>query len=175
MKTAKVWLAVAAVLAAVMVTGCASIATGSDQSVAVHSEPAGASVKVFDASGLAVQESVTPAELVLKKGSGWFQPGTYRVVVSKPGFRPQEIVVRGTLNAGWYILGNFVVGGLIGWLVVDPLSGAMWTLAPEDIGVRLEAQASSAEPKSAGPLVLNVALLGDVPEEERGRLVPLSQ
>jgi hypothetical protein len=30
---------------------------------------------------------------------------------------------------GWY-LGNIVFGGLVGLLVVDPLTGAMWKLDP---------------------------------------------
>ena len=32
---------------------------------------------------------------------------------------------------GWYIGGNILVGGLIGWFIVDPLTGAMYTLPKE--------------------------------------------
>jgi hypothetical protein len=35
------------------------------------------------------------------------------------------------------LAGNFLFGGLIGWIIVDPISGAMWTLKPENINADL--------------------------------------
>lgn len=37
----------------------------------------------------------------------------------------------------WYIGGNLLFGGLIGWLIVDPASGAMWHFDPEQVSVLL--------------------------------------
>ena len=48
---------------------------------------------------------------------------------------------------GWYI-GNIVFGGLIGWLVVDPASGAMWKLQ-DSVHGNLEAK--EEEIAEAGP------------------------
>jgi hypothetical protein len=39
---------------------------------------------------------------------------------------------------GWYVAGNLFLGGLIGWLVIDPASGAMWKIDPEYVNVSLE-------------------------------------
>jgi len=38
---------------------------------------------------------------------------------------------------GWYIAGNILVGGLIGWFIVDPITGAMWNLEPENVEMAL--------------------------------------
>ena len=38
--------------------------------------------------------------------------------------------------SGWYAGGNLFFGGLIGYLIVDPMTGAMWTL--KDLHVNLE-------------------------------------
>src|SRR5436305_14092712 len=40
-------------------------------------------------------------------------------------------MVHATIN-GWYF-GNLAFGGVIGMLVVDPLTGAMYTLEPDQI------------------------------------------
>jgi hypothetical protein len=159
----------AALMAALSLCGCASIMTGSEQSVVLRSEPTGATVEIFDVNGLSVYDSATPASIVLKKGTGYFQGASYRVVVSKTGYKQQEIWIRSSLNAGWYLVGNFVLGGLIGWLVVDPLTGAMWTLSPDVLGIQLSATVSSApEPAS-----IRVVLLEDIPAGLRQQLTPV--
>jgi len=35
----------------------------------------------------------------------------------------------------WYLAGNIVFGGIAGWLIVDPLTGAMWRLSPKEVNV----------------------------------------
>ena len=44
---------------------------------------------------------------------------------------PTEKVLETRMN-GWY-LGNIIFGGLIGALIVDPATGAMWTFKENDI------------------------------------------
>ena len=36
---------------------------------------------------------------------------------------------------GWYLAGNFIFGGLLGWLIVDPATGAMWNLKPHHTSI----------------------------------------
>jgi hypothetical protein len=67
---------------------------------------------------------------------------------------------------GWYIGGNLVFGGLIGWLIVDPLTGAMWTLQ-KDVNVTLTPASSSLNSQSG----LRVMSLNDVPVQLRNCLV----
>ena len=38
----------------------------------------------------------------------------------------------GELNKGSYLVGNLFSWYIVGWLIVDPLTGAMWTLSTPD-------------------------------------------
>ena len=117
---------------------CATIMKGSDQKVAFQSTPTGAKVSIFDSSGMLVGDGTTPITIPLKKGAAYFQAAKYRVVFEAPGRQKKEIWLTGSLEGGWYIVGNLVIGGLIGWLIVDPLTGAMWNLSPETVNASLD-------------------------------------
>ena len=67
----------------------------------------------------------------------------YVVKIEKDEFSPFETEVKGGLN-GWYF-GNVVFGGLLGIVIVDPLTGAMWTLRPDDLTVEMAALSSGQE------------------------------
>lgn len=54
----------------------------------------------------------------------------YRITLSKDGYNSKVISITSSLD-GWY-LGNILIGGLIGMLVVDPASGAMYKIAKGD-------------------------------------------
>jgi hypothetical protein len=142
-----------------MLSGCASIASGSQQSINVSSDPSEAGVKIYDSTGGVVYDSHTPATVSLRKGQGYFQGATYRVVIEKQGFKPKEVLIRSDLQVGWYVVGNFFIGGLIGWLIVDPLTGAMWTLSPESVNANLPRDAAAAP----GSAEIRVVLLEDIP------------
>jgi hypothetical protein len=128
-----------AALAVVGGSGCASIVKGTRQSVSIQSTPAGCRVTVSDMSGSVVTTQQTPCTVSLARGRGFFSAGDYRVRIEKEGYAPAEIHVSGSLG-GWYIIGNFFIGGLIGWVIVDPLTGAMWTLGPDPVSANLAPQ-----------------------------------
>lgn len=109
-------------------SSCASIIKGSSETVAFTSEPAGARVSVIEAGGELVAEAVTPCELELDRGKGYFSARSYDVRFEKPGFAPLDAELSGSVN-GWYLGGNLIFGGLLGYLVIDPLTGAMFTLS----------------------------------------------
>ena len=44
--------------------------------------------------------------------------------MEKDGYEPVTLPIKANAN-GWYIGGNLVFGGLIGWLAVDPFNGGM--------------------------------------------------
>jgi hypothetical protein len=100
---------------ALSLLGCATIMKGSDQQVSFQSDPSGASLSVFNANGMQVAGGTTPITLPLKKGDGFFQAAKYRVVIEAHGHIKKEIWLSGSLEGGWYIVGNLFVGGLIGW------------------------------------------------------------
>lgn len=124
------------------VTGCASIIKGGMQTVNIRSTPSEAKATISTLGGVAIVSQNTPCMVSLKRGDGFFQKGSYRLVVEKPGYQKFETEIRGQIN-GWYLGGNFVFGGLIGWFIVDPATGAMWTLQPEEVDANLAAQNAS--------------------------------
>jgi hypothetical protein len=141
----------------VLGAGCASIVKGGGpQSVSIRSRPPDADVKVIDdKTGDTLSSGKTPLIVPLNRARGYFSGARYRIVIEKPGFDAREVMVDSSTN-GWYIAGNLVFGGLIGWLIVDPATGAMWTLDPEDVAVELHAtapappQAPAATPDTTG-------------------------
>jgi hypothetical protein len=154
---------VVALITVVSFAGCASIVAGSDQKISIASDPSEATVKVLDAKGMTVFDSHTPAVAILKKGDGYFKGASYRIRIEKQGYKPQEVVLQSGLNAGWYLLGNLLIGGLIGWLIIDPLTGAMWSLSPERVSTDLAANTSFLKQREG----LMVVLLQDIPTSLR--------
>jgi uncharacterized protein YceK len=139
-------LIITSALAAVciLVSGCASIVDGRDKTVNITSNPAGATVKVFDKNGKQVSMNTTPTSIRLKRNQGYFVPAQYKLVFEAPGYYPSETQIKGTVNP-WY-LGNVVLGGLIGIVIIDPATGAMWTFSPNDVNRNLVPSTVSLNP-----------------------------
>ncbi len=150
-------------------TGCASIIKGSDQIISVKSDPSAANVVITDVrENKDIHSAATPFTISLKRGAGYFTKAMYKVSIEKAGYQKEELRVEGT-PGGWYVGGNLLIGGLIGWLIVDPATGAMWTLDPDDINVTLKKQSALA-PTDEG---LTIALKSAVPPEIEAKLRPV--
>lgn len=165
------WIIVTIVLGVLGLVGCATIVGDKTQLLSINSSPEGAEVCVTDETGQQVFKGQTPTTVVLQKADGTYFGGKdYTVSISKEGHETQTAQVVSGPN-GWYVGGNFIFGGLIGWLIVDPLSGAMWTLSPETVNLNL---APAAEKTSRdGSRGLAIIQLDDVPVEWRDCLDPL--
>ncbi|MBC8096168.1 MAG: hypothetical protein H7Y43_10175 [Akkermansiaceae bacterium] len=118
-------------VALVLGSGCASIVDGGDKSVQINSNPSGAKVTIADKNGKPISVQTTPAVVSLKRHHGFFQPEKYKLTFEAPGYYPAEASVSSRMN-GWYA-GNVLFGGLLGILIVDPATGAMWTLSPREL------------------------------------------
>jgi hypothetical protein len=161
-------MSIALVLVALVATGCASIVKGSEQKVSFKSEPSEAKVVITDVrEGKEIHVGSTPFTTSLKRGAGYFKKAKYSVTFEKPGYKTEVITLEGT-PGGWYLGGNVLVGGM-GYLIVDPATGAMWTLEPDDVSVTLKRQGASG-PRDDG---LTVALRTDVPAELAPKLKPV--
>jgi hypothetical protein len=68
----------------------------------------------------------TPANFRLKTGAGFFTKASYTVKFQLAGFEDKIVDVHSTIN-GWYF-GNILIGGVVGLLIVDPATGAMWKI-----------------------------------------------
>ena len=66
----------------------------------------------------------------------------------KAGYKTSEVRIHSTIN-GWYF-GNLLLGGVIGMVVVDPLTGAMYTLSPDHIQETLTPTQRSGIKKAGG-------------------------
>jgi hypothetical protein len=140
-------------IAALAATGCASIVSESRYPVSVTSAPSGAAYEISNEAGAVVSSGVTPNQVTLKAGAGYFDGEKYTVNYRKDGYLSKTEVLDTNMN-GWY-WGNIVFGGLIGMLIVDPLTGAMYRL-PEGVNSNLSA----------------IAVAG---KSTRGELTPLTE
>ncbi len=155
----------------VTISGCATIVKGGGrQKISFKSSPSAASLKVYDDSGFLVIDGATPYTAVLKCGKGYFKSAKYKVSIEKNGYETKEFNIEGDLS-GWYLAGNFIFGGLIGYLIIDPLSGAMWTLSPKEVYGILPVKVSSVE-KQEGLLIV-LKKKEEIPAEIANKMKPV--
>lgn len=107
-------------------TSCASIVSKSNWPVTISSDPTGAKVTIKKMDGTTAHEGITPFTVTLPSDAGFLDRANYRVEFVKEGYESSEQLMAAKIN-GWYF-GNIVFGGIIGFLIVDPATGAMWKL-----------------------------------------------
>lgn len=167
------FLMISLLIGTMMFNGCASIIAGGPQTIPINSNPSDAKLRIMNArNGNAIYEGKTPYIVALDRGVGYFQKGRYNVIIEKEGYQTREIMIEGTPN-GWYILGNLVLGGLIGWLIVDPITGAMWTLNPSDIKADLAAKTSFFK-DGEGLMIVLKSDLPKLPESIVSKMKPVN-
>lgn len=147
------------------VWGCASIVGKSAYPVAISSQPDQAEISITDESGKTIFTGKTPTTVTLNTKAGYFSGKDYTVTFTKPGYAKQMAQIQRGVS-GWYIAGNLFFGGLVGWLIVDPLTGAMWTL-DEQTTATLSPQTSRQDSTAT----LQVVLLDVVPDSLRSKIV----
>lgn len=160
---------IAAVLAVVLsLTGCASIVGKNMFPLTINSHPDEATILVVDERGKQIYKGKTPTTLTLSSGEAYFHPKKYTITFSRPGYEDQTTEVKAGLS-GWYF-GNILFGGLIGLLIVDPLTGNMWNLPPETTATLAEKVASN----NTDERTLRIASIGQLSEREKKRLVRIN-
>lgn len=156
-------------LVALAATGCATIMGTPTQTIPIGSKPSEARVVIVDEAGAEVFAGSTPTTVTLQKSTGkYWGKKSFQVTISKPGFKPQVIPITASAN-GWYIAGNFVFGGLIGWFAVDPFNGNMYTLSPDTLSAELASETAHNNRATDGSIA--IVLLEEVPERLRPQLV----
>ncbi len=148
-------------LSATLLGGCATIVGDKTQLVPISSTPSDASIMITDEKGGQVFKGSTPTSVTLAKSDGsYWGKKSFTVRISKEGYDEQIIPITASAN-GWYIGGNIIFGGLIGWFIVDPLNGAMYTLSTEQIAATLGKKV--AHNNSATDGSISIVLIQDVP------------
>jgi len=112
-------------------SGCASIVSKTNWPVSIDSKPEGVHVSITNKRGKEVFTGETPFVTKLKSGSGFFTKESYTVVMTYNGIEKRTINLECSVN-GWYF-GNLFIGGLIGMLIVDPATGAMYKLDRKEV------------------------------------------
>ncbi|WAG77001.1 hypothetical protein LMK08_16630 [Metapseudomonas furukawaii] len=111
---------------ALLTSGCASIFSEEAYPVHVTSSPPGAAIQIQDEEGDIIYNGTTPAVVKLTSSAGYFDGEMYTVKFSKPGYADETFVVNSGID-GWY-WGNLLIGGILGMLIIDPATGAMYDL-----------------------------------------------
>lgn len=167
----KKYKSVIASIALIILAGCATImGKSAPETLNVRSTPDQARVIITDESGAKIFEGKTPTSLPLEKKKGYFSGKKYDVKILKDGYDEQTVTVD-TKVGGWYI-GNLLFGGIIGLLIIDPATGAMWVLDTNEVNVTFNAlkQGAMIEPNKA-----NIVLLQDVPLSLQDKMIKVPQ
>ncbi|EOR09457.1 hypothetical protein [Acinetobacter genomosp. 15BJ] len=120
---------------ALSLSGCASIISGKTQTMTFQSTPELSDITILNRDGKKIHVGKAPITVSLNRGAGFFVPERYTVIFEKEGYEKKEIKVTSSMN-GWYI-GNILFGGVIGLLIIDPATGAMYSLNTKDTNVVL--------------------------------------
>ncbi len=155
-------------LVTLLLGGCATIVGDKTQLVPISSTPSDATITIVDERGSEVFKGTTPTTVTLHKSDGSYWGGKgYTVTISKAGYESQVVPIKSSPN-GWYIGGNIIFGGLIGWFIVDPMNGAMYTLTPEQVSTNLNGKTAHNNTATDGSI--SIVLLQDVPQSLRGEM-----
>lgn len=153
------------ILSSILLSSCASIVSKTNWPLTINSNPSGAQIVVTNRSGVEVYKGNTPASMTLKSGAGFFKKESYKVKFTMTGYDIKEIPIECKLN-GWYF-GNILIGGLIGMLIVDPATGAMYKLDKEIYTETLTKSTTSSQS-------LKIYGLNEVPEHIRTHLIKIN-
>ncbi len=146
----------------VFMSGCATIVSKSKYPVHISTSPQGVEVIIKKSNGRTIYRGKTPTTVSLKAGAGFFKGEDYTVSFKRTGYKTVTAKVHRSLD-GWYI-GNLLFGGFVGWLIVDPLTGAMWKLDNLHIDLNKNQAAN-------GKQQLQILSLNEVPQHLRAKMV----
>lgn len=121
--------------------GCATVISGTRQEIKINTKPEGATVVIEETCDKKVSMVViTPAVVNLPRSY------SYHVIIDKDGYYPTRRGIGRKANnaiiADLLLLPAHPVGSALGLIFggIDHLTGAIWTLYPEEINVELSEQ-----------------------------------
>lgn len=129
---------------------CATVMHSGPETVTITSEPPAAQVTITNLwTQQTVLQATTPAVASLARHAGYMQPARYQIVLEKPGYQPHVLRLEARVDERYF--GNFVAGGPLGFLVIDPLTGAMYALPSRVHAVLARADGAGAAPYPPPP------------------------
>ena len=115
---------------------CASIVGRSRYAVPLNSDPSEANVRVVNEIGQEVFNGKTPTMVQLESGKAYFDRQHYVATFTKDGHLQSTRNINAAIQP-WY-WGNFLLGGVIGFLIIDPLTGDMFKIDESPIMTYLQ-------------------------------------
>ena len=114
-----------------LLSSCATVMRENSQSIPIKANVDKVDIKLVDKNGQTVFEGQTPTTVNLKTSlNGYFNPQKYTVIASKDGYKTHTSVLDWHVS-GWYYVGNLVFEGILGYLIIDPITGDMYYLDEE--------------------------------------------
>ncbi len=110
------------ILMSITEAGCATMFMGKNQFIKIESDPPGATVKVGD------DTAITPAIVLLRRKDD------YVAVIEKQGYEPIYSKIESRFNYGMFL--NLLILFPPG-MIVDAVTGASWSLSPDNLNVKL--------------------------------------
>ncbi len=153
------------VLVVLFFSSCASIVSKSSYPVTFSTSPTDAEISILDRKGEVVYKGSTPVTVELGAGAGFFKKAVYQVNLKKKGFEPKVVSLKAKVD-GWYF-GNLI--GIVGFLVLDPSTGAMYKIKEEIVTeqlISLDANAGST---------INVLDINEIPDYFKEHLVKIEE
>lgn len=148
---------------ALLFSSCASIVSKSMYSLSINSNPCTAQISITDKKGKQIYFGSTPTVVNLEAGAAFFSKARYQVKFSSPGYDDKIVPITFKLD-GWYF-GNLFFGGVLGMLIIDPATGAMWKIETEFLNETLSESISSIDP------LLKIMSIDEIPENWKTHLV----
>lgn len=163
MKNKFLKLLIFATIICCIMPSCATIVSKATYPISIKSNPDGALIVVKNKKGEVVIKGTTPTIVKLDASSKYMSGERYELTINYPGHKEEIIYINSRID-GWY-WGNILVGGLIGMLIVDPLSGAMYQLDTEAVNVNLVKSSDTS---------LNIVDINTLPDEMKDNLVKIN-
>lgn len=118
-------------------SSCATIGGSGICQIAVSSVPDSVDIQVYDKQGQLICTTTTPDTLELRTSRAYFKRAEYSIQASKEGYQSKLQPLHFELNK-IYISNAYLLFFMpVGFLLVDPISGAMWVPYEENIQINL--------------------------------------
>ena len=126
----------------VLFSGCATMRSRSVYSIPINTTPENATINVIDRKGKEIIRTQSPDTLLLKASSGYFKRAEYLVEVSHDSYQTKKVTLY-FVTDGKYLQNVFLSFFMpIGFLLIDPISGAMWMPEKQEMEVVLKPEVS---------------------------------
>lgn len=149
------------IILSVLVSACSSM----DSSVAYMREAAKdrPQLTVTDEKNQLIFQGVSPADIQLNRLTANGKDKSYNLEVTLKGVITHNIPIKHN-HEGWFISGNLASKGPVGWLVVNPLNGALFLRAPSG---------EAAQSTEANENSISIVMIDDLPQSMANQLVAI--